>query len=113
MKINQYQIDAIINLTSKERYLHFIASIVDWENVYMINCQDILHIFPAIEYTQLFAKAKKIDQKKIFKTSLEDFLTYILNNDIEINVFPTLLDNIYLINKEQLIEDIEEEIKKY
>jgi len=113
MKINKHQIEAMINLEYNERYLHFISTIVDWKNVYMITYQDNLQVFPAIEYAQLFAETKQIDMKKIFQKTLSDFIAYITRNDININVFPTLLDEICLTNNKKLIHDIEEEFEKY
>lgn len=113
MKINKHQIEAMINLEYNERYLHFISTIVDWKNVYMITYQDNLQVFPAIEYAQLFAETKQIDMKKIFQKTLSDFIAYITRNDININVFPALLDEICLTNNKKLIHDIEEEFEKY
>ncbi len=124
MEINKQQIEAVSNLHREERYEHFISQIVDWEEVWYLQCKEAyydnknkcLFLWPAREYAVNYSN-KLNNQCTPKKVNLDELLENILSRlnleSYRVEVFPTIEDKGKIIEIKEFIDDIEEECEKY
>lgn len=127
MKINQKQIEAVINLPGPKRYQHFVKVVADWKEVWglyqdgwaLASSEDgkqIFPLWPAREYAQLCANKEWAGyEPKSF--SLEDLMDELLPNleedDVLPGIFYTPFDFGVTPSVDQLLTDLNEELKNY
>lgn len=127
MKINSKQIESVIALAGPERYRHFVKVVADWEVVWGLyqdgwalastdDGQAVFPLWPAKEYAQLCAdKEWSGYEPKSF--SLEDFMRELLPNLKDDGVLPGIFytpsDKGVTPTVDQLLADLNEELKNY
>ena len=127
MKINQQQIDSVLLLPGRERYDHFIKTVVDWEEAWGLyqdgwalaeteENEKVFPLWPAKEYAELCAK-DIWEGYKVKKISLEELGEELLPSLEEDGIFPgifyTPLDQGVVITVEEFISDLNEEVEMY
>jgi len=123
MNINEQQIESVSRLSKKDRYLHLLSAIADWEEVWCLekdlayyNLKDknpILYLFPYKEYAKIYADSLQ-DDYKLKSMDLETLIQILQTKpNLIIGAFPTLSDTALMIEKEIFLNDLEEECQKY
>ncbi|RZG86417.1 DUF2750 domain-containing protein [Acinetobacter sp. WCHAc060033] len=103
--VTEQQIKAILALDGESRYRHFIKEVVGKDEIWVLGTEDSWHlvgdenedellpIWPAKEYVQLYADSRNILDAKPFSVSLEDFMLKhvegLLDDNLGIAVFMT------------------------
>jgi len=128
-KMNPQQYENVLALSAKERYSHFIGKAADWEQLWGLYNEnkgwltrvtpeniEYLSIWPHAEYAKNISKEyyPEYIEKEI---SLEDFMSNWLpelnSDNIKIGVFPDLEGNAWLMEANDLLQDLQDECAQY
>lgn len=127
MKINQKQIDAVLALPSEKRYEHFVKVIADWQDVWglygdgwALAATDtggtVFPMWPAREYAALCANkewAGYVPESFPLDDLINELLPKLKRDGVIPGVFYTPLDKGVTPGIDQLLNDLNVEIKKY
>ena len=127
MKINQKQITAVLSLNAEDRYAHFVKVIADWQEVWglysegwaLVKDDDdktAFPMWPAKEYAELCAEKEWLGYvPKSF--SIDELLNFLLpklkQDDMLPGIFFTPSGKGMTPSIEQLVSDLDVELKKY
>ncbi|PJG57631.1 DUF2750 domain-containing protein [Aeromonas cavernicola] len=127
MKINQKQIEAVLALSSEERYKHFIKVIADWQEVWGLyhdgwalaetdTGEISFPMWPAKEYAAICAENEwggYVPEAFSLDDLLGELLPNMKNDNVVPCIFYTTLDKGVVTTIEQLSYDLNEELKRY
>jgi len=128
-KMNPQQYENVLALSAKERYSHFIGKVADWEQLWglynenegWLTCStpeevEYLSVWPHPEYAENISKENypEYNEKEI---SLEYFmfnwLPKLKSDNIKIGVFPDQEGNTWLMEANDLLQDLKDECGQY
>jgi hypothetical protein len=127
LKINEQEINALLECVASKRYVYAIKRIVDQEKAWSLykdhwalfenqEREVLFPLWPAKEYASLCArniwkdyKTKSINLYEL----IEEILPHLKKNNIKLSIFNTPLAKGTTIEVDKLINDLNEELENY
>ncbi|MDF1763505.1 MAG: DUF2750 domain-containing protein [Oleibacter sp.] len=126
-ELNQKQIDSVLSLPDEKRFYHFIARIVDWEEVWGLRTDSgwatvnsegrfCIPFWPHPKYSEMFAKGDW-DGYYPEKISLDDYVNKWLPGMVKDGAYPAIFPNLSMqgivVEALRVLAAIDEELEKY
>lgn len=127
-KMNQKQFEAMVALSNRERYEHFISKVVDWRQLWGVKNHngwlvpiapegfEYFPLWPHHEYAQQVTE-QNFPGHNATEITLNELLNHWLplfeEEKVQIAVFPTFDWTFWCIEPKDLAKDISYELKKY
>ena len=128
-KMHPKQYENVLSLSSRDRYLHFVGKVADWEKLwglYEVNDGWLLRtspdntkyisVWPHPAYANEISKEYYPNYKeKVINIQefMDDFLPKLKEENIKVGVFPDLNGSCIIIDAIELLEDLRGECDLY
>lgn len=127
-KMNQKQFDQVIKLPAKEKYIHFIAKVADWEELWTLKSpngfvlfgddknNECIPVWPHPDYASALAKDEWADsspERLELSSFIDRWIPGIKKDKRKIAVFPTPDEKGIIVEPQKLNDDLSQELSQY
>lgn len=124
------QIENVLNLSSEERYQHFVNKVADWEEVWILIDADghfltintdskeveYIPVWPHPEYAKVYAEGLGQSLKpKLIELSvfMEKWLPGLEEDGLKVGALPNLEVTVWIMEPSDILEDLKDEVAQY